>query len=284
MNTLNNCLYELVPLLRVDNSTAISPSLKNQNTVVPSNDSHGLFALSNLDTVKADTVDNKTIVRDCPPDADDCFPAPNEDSSVPDYSKSALQADAERPFLHLFPGLSHSPRDPNHRLRALEPTALSRQLPSDSSAMPSPTHTSAIQSEHFQDYKIIPVSDISDISEDEGSNSDDYLSEGDAMGYLWPSTGGISEDEDSYSDYLSEDEPMEDPAPSISSHDHYPSPYTINNIPGCSTATKSNTKPFTRTSKAENRHYGMGAGLKCSFVENGRLCTAEIFNLPSKMR
>jgi hypothetical protein len=50
-------------------------------------------------------------------------------------------------------------------------------------------------------------------------------------------------------------------------------------------------KPAVRHRAIPNpgkRHYvtpaGAGARLRCTFVENGQLCTAETFNLPSKMR
>jgi hypothetical protein len=188
-----------------------------------------------------------------------------------DYQPLAvLQTEAEhRPFLHLFPELTSHPRNSTYRSRSLEPATplRSSSLPSDTSTMSSPRHTSAARNDHFQDSEFWsgPYSGTCGMSAHECSSSN------------------------SHSDYLSEDEPLEYPGQGTASHRH--SSDAINNIPKSaeySTATKSNTKPFTRTSKARNRHYvtpaGASAGLRCTFVENGQLCTAETFNLPSKMR
>jgi len=180
-----------------------------------------------------------------------------------DYQPLAvLQTEAEhRPYLHLFPELTSHPRNTTHR-PSLEPTTPPGSSPSDTSTMSSSPHTSAARNDHFQDSEF--------------------------WSGPYPGTCGTSEhgcsSSNSHSNYTSEDESMGCSRSGITSHN----PDTINNMSAHSTATKSNTKPFTRTSKAGNRHYvtpaGASAGLRCTFVENGQLCTAETFNLPSKMR
>ncbi|KAF8246049.1 hypothetical protein K440DRAFT_632733 [Wilcoxina mikolae CBS 423.85] len=104
------------------------------------------------------------------------------------------------------------------------------------------------------------------------------------FGSWYHGTGNISEHEGSSSNSHSEyeDEPMEDYNPSHHNTD------TVNiPEPAEYSTTKSGTKPFTRTSKAGNKHFVTPAGasiLKCTFVKNGRPCTTGTFNLPSKIR
>jgi hypothetical protein len=188
------------------------------------------------------------------------------DTAINSQPAAALQTEAEhRPFLHLFPLLT---AHPSHRPGSLEPATPPRSSssPSDTSTMSSSPHTSAARNDYFQDSEF--------------------------WSGPYPGTCGTSEHgcslSDSHSNYTSEDESTEHLGSSRGSHHRSLDTINIPESTEYSTATKSNTKPFTRTSKAGNRHYvtpaGASAGLRCTFVENGRPCTAENFNLPSKMR
>jgi len=231
MNTLNNCLYELVPLLEKNhNRTTLSSSPNNQNTAIPSRLATGSVRDLLSETGALQAAHLREPIR-LPkshhlPKVHPIKAAEPRNHLVqtPDYLNPTLHTAAEQPLLHLLPGLTQHPRNTTYR-SSLEPNTLPGSPPSVTSTISSPPHTSTARNDRFQD-------------------SESWL--------------GL---------YL-------DPI----------------NIPGStehSTATKSNTNPFTRTSKVGNRHYltpaGAGEGLRCTFVENGRLC-AETFKLPSEMR
>ncbi|KAF8542946.1 hypothetical protein BDD12DRAFT_302525 [Trichophaea hybrida] len=174
---------------------------------------------------------------------------------VVDYHpQAALQVDTEQPYLHLFPELSSNSSNQNHsRSRSSEPTVPSKQslLSGDLSIMPRSSHANSARNSQYTECW---CPNAGDISEHDGSSSN------------------------SHSEYEEDD---------YNPSHHNNTDATDTSEPAEYSTTKSGTKPFTRTSKAGNKHFVTPAGasiLKCTFVENGQPCTADTFNLPSKIR